>query len=194
MKKSSNYLLLILFALISLLLFPGVECNKSAEQETDWELCGDEVKGGFEFDRDYFLADISSHRIYLAAEKASYTFWPELITGVCTEEHADVTLAVFEYFSPNPVIEIHGRVDWLLFSAEAYGWTGNPAINNTYLWNAVVDVGLKAAFGDDPAHYSPVITISFPEQGSEELNEQFFIDNIQRVKFYWKHYAWKDNS
>lgn len=192
MRRSSNYLLLFLFVMTAMIIFPGVECNKSNEEEEDIGLCGGLVLGGFGFHSDYFQDNLSAHRVYLTADKASYTFWPELITDVCAHKHVNVKFGIYEYYPSNEDFEFHGRVDWLLYTAEVSGWEGSTGEGEVY-WDANLEVGLLSAFGDEPGMYSPVITISFPDQGSEELNEEYFRSKILRLKWLWEHFAWKEN-
>ena len=103
--------------------------------------------------------------------------WSKFIENVCPTVHVKVQAVVNLQNANFTSIKARGRVDWqFLFEREFE----MPQMGGIMQGNT--EVGLKQAFGEDPASFSPVLEIFFETTGDEFSDREVLIHSVNSIQ------------
>jgi hypothetical protein len=112
--------------------------------------------------------------------------------NVCTHKHVTGRFLVSTNKEYTARTRIKAEVMYgILFTYPITSWEHEY----TYGWDTKkqdFDVGLKGAFGDGPGWFFPIVTVSVEDQGSDQLNHEFFKKAVDKVLIDWYYYDYKE--
>lgn len=197
MKKIFSFSGMALVGLSVILLFCRVDCStKEGEKDpVEEDLCGPQII----IDTTWILeADNLSpeaHFSYIQDGKAVYSYILPTKEKVCAHKHLSGSFSIS--IRPDYVDQVTQTAEVVygfLYSYPITKWdAGVDELNNT-VWISTYNFGIKHVYGDEPGWFFPVFYVGFEDQGSEELNNDYFENAVRFIKFWIIYFEWKDNS
>ena len=172
-----------LFVLIAaLLLSTLLSCNKESNPN-----CGPNKTFKMYLLSDS-VVDTSTGFYYSYREGNNRVFqWSEVVSDVCPEEHVKVEfrVALKIAFNANS-LSTRARVSYGILSERQFSMSldGLDSKGNG-------EVGLKQAYGTDPAEFIPVLEVFFPTKGSYTADKAFLQQEVIAVEIIAKYLDYK---
>jgi len=179
---------ILLFAVLSILLFARVECDPDPDPTPANEKCGKLVPGSYVIEHDNLTP--AAHFSGVNQDgKAVYQYTAPTVTKVCIEEHVNYKVIIY---TPDIALgsgTFTGEFMYGLLSKYYFGkfeYDYNSVFNYPF-YRYYGDAGLKDSV-HDPAWFIMTLNISFDDKGSTQANHDYLLYLVEFIQFDYDYY------